>query len=137
MSRRLAWAVFASLVATADLGGCSAGDSGDRDACDGIVAVDFPCRNESFCQSPTVLRGCHSLECWEVVGHHCCIGGQCGGPSTTDECPPGTVCFEFGRGVPYGLRGQCLPDPDAGDAGDVDYDGWTRFEPGAAVAGCW
>ncbi|NMC71130.1 MAG: hypothetical protein GYA57_13830 [Myxococcales bacterium] len=99
--------------------------------------MDFPCRNQSFCESPAVLRGCHSLECWEVVGHHCYMGGQCGGPSTTDECPAGTVCFEFRRGESYGVRGQCLPDPDAGDAGDVDDDGWTRFEPGADVIGCW
>ena len=143
MEKSAPW-IGISLLAVLVAAACGSGNGGapdadedaaEVDACDAIVAVDFPCRSTSYCRDLATIQNCRSAPCWEVVGHSCCTGGQCAGPTTTEACPAGTTCFEGPQNISYGRHGNCLPDPDAGDAADVDYDLWSKPDDGGA--GCW
>lgn len=104
------------------------GDDNEED-CEFIIAVDFPCRFNSLCESETKVLHCRTVSCEEETGTTCCIGATCR-VRESEDCPEGTICLEkidaeYGFGVG---NAACLPPPTADASTDVDYDVWLEPE---------
>jgi len=114
-----------------------AGDdvAGGVDCYDSMMAVDFPCGGNGYCEGPTRVRQCVTKLWGPEYGTPCYRGASCESADAYD-CPEGTTCYDrrsmSGYSSAPGCSAQCFPPPGADGSGGIDYDAW----PGCPARAC-